>query len=78
MEIISAQQDASLAGVLIALDRQEKGKGELSAIQEVERDYNTRVLSIITLNDLISYISTDSNLQQYLPSVEEYRRTYGI
>ena len=70
MEIISAQQDASLAGVLIALDRQEKGKGELSAIQEVERDYNTRVLSIITLNDLISYISTDSNLQQYLPSVQ--------
>ena len=39
---------------LIALDRQEKGKAELSAIQEVERDFNTKVISIVTLADLIS------------------------
>ena len=59
------QQQASLSGVLIALDRQERGKGELSAIQEVERDFNTQVISIVSLADVVSYLgekgaSTDS------------------
>ncbi|MBQ3775340.1 MAG: orotate phosphoribosyltransferase [Ruminobacter sp.] len=78
MQIISAQKDAKLAGVLIALDRQEKGKTDLSAIQEVERDYNTKVFSIITLSDLITYIAQNDNLKEHLASVEEYRNTYGI
>ena len=52
MALIAAH-DASLAGVLIALDRQEKGQGELSAIQEVERDFATKVVSIVSLADLI-------------------------
>ena len=56
MEIINAH-NAQLAGVLIALDRQEKGKGELSAIQEVERDFGCQIVSIIKLADLISYLS---------------------
>ena len=51
MEIIQAH-GADLSGVLIALDRQEKGKAQLSAIQEVERDFNTQVISIVTLKDL--------------------------
>lgn len=55
MEIIAANQ-ASLAGVMIALNRMERGQGELSAIQEVERDYGCQVIAIITLNDLISYL----------------------
>lgn len=54
MEIIQAN-GATLAGVLISLDRQERGRGEISAIQEVERDYNCKVISIITLKDLIAY-----------------------
>ncbi len=78
MQIISAQENATLAGVLIALDRQEKGKSDLSAIQEVERDYNTKVFSIITLADLITYIAQNDNLKEHLSSVEEYRNTYGI
>ncbi len=78
MQIISAQENATLAGVLIALDRQEKGKTDLSAIQEVERDYNTKVFSIITLADLITYIAQNDNLKEHLSSVEEYRNTYGI
>ncbi len=78
MQIISAQKNATLAGVLIALDRQEKGKTDLSAIQEVERDYNTKVFSIITLADLITYIAQNDNLKEHLSSVEEYRNTYGI
>ncbi|MGL4545266.1 MAG: orotate phosphoribosyltransferase, partial [Plesiomonas sp.] len=55
MEIIAAQQ-ATLAGVMIALNRMERGKGELSAIQEVERDYGCQVISIINLHDLITYL----------------------
>ena len=78
MQIISAQENATLAGVLIALDRQEKGKSDLSAIQEVERDYNTKVFSIITLADLITYIAQNDNLKEHLSSVKEYRNTYGI
>ena len=56
MEIIKAN-NAELAGVLIALDRQEKGKGDLSAIQEVERDFGCAVISIVTLNDLLTYLA---------------------
>ncbi|VFS70209.1 Orotate phosphoribosyltransferase [Raoultella planticola] len=55
MEIIQAH-GAELAGVLISLDRQERGRGEISAIQEVERDYGCKVISIVTLKDLIAYL----------------------
>ncbi|KPZ69566.1 Orotate phosphoribosyltransferase [Shewanella sp. P1-14-1] len=77
MEIIAAH-DASLAGVLIALDRQEKGKGELSAIQEVERDFGCAIVSIIKLGDLINYLSEKSGMEKELASVSAYREQYGI
>lgn len=77
MEIIQGA-GATLSGVLIALDRQEKGKGELSAIQEVERDYGTQVLSIVTLADLIEYAKSSDDLQAFLPQIEAYRDQYGI
>lgn len=77
MDIVQAN-GASLAGVLIALDRQEKGKGELSAIQEVERDYNATVIAIITLNDLIEYLSEQPGQEDNLARVSAYRETYGI
>lgn len=77
MEIIQ-QNGADLSGVLIALDRQEKGKGELSAIQEVERDFGTKVISIVTLGDLISYLKANPAYAEFLPKVEEYRASYGI
>ncbi|MCT7941316.1 MULTISPECIES: orotate phosphoribosyltransferase [Shewanella] len=77
MEIINAH-NAQLAGVLIALDRQEKGKGELSAIQEVERDFGCDIVSIIKLADLISYLSEKSGMEAELASVSAYRQQYGI
>lgn len=77
MDIINAHQ-ASLAGVLIALDRQEKGKGELSAIQEVERDYGCGVIAIITLTDLIAYLSEKPGMEAQLAAVSAYREQYGI
>lgn len=77
MDIIQAN-GAALAGVLIALDRQEKGKGELSAIQEVERDYNAEVTAIITLADLIEYLSEQPGMSEHLERVRAYREQYGI
>ena len=77
MDLIHAN-GAELAGVLIALDRQEKGKGELSAIQEVQRDYNAPVIAIITLGDLISYLETQPEMAVHLEKVKEYRASYGV
>jgi len=77
MQIIQ-QQGAALTGVLIALDRQERGQGELSAIQEVERDFGTRVVSIVTLNDVMEYIQGEAGLSQHAEAVKAYREQYGI
>ena len=77
MQIIDAA-GAKPAGVLIALDRQEKGTGELSAIQEVEQQYNIPVLSIIKLEDLISYLEQQPDMQANLAAVMAYRKQYGI
>lgn len=77
MEIIQAN-GADLAGVLVAIDRQEKGKGELSAIQEVERDFGCAVISIVSLGDLITYLEEKGNATEHLAAVKAYRAEYGI
>ena len=77
MQIIHAQ-GAQAAGVLIALNRQERGQGQLSAIQEVERDYGMPVVSIVSLEQVLDYLSQDEQLRQHLPAVEAYRDQYGI
>lgn len=77
MQIIQAQ-GASAAGVLIALNRQERGRGELSAIQEVERDYGIPVLSIVALDQVLEYLAEDAELKRHLPAVQDYRAQYGI
>ena len=65
-------------GVLIALDRQEKGLGEFSAVQEVEQSFGIQVASIVTLYDLIEHLESSAEFGQYLPLVREYRRRYGV
>lgn len=77
MEIIAANQ-ASLAGVLISLDRQERGRGKASAIQEVERDYGCKVISIITLDELIRWLEEHPEQADHLAAVRAYRKEYGI
>lgn len=72
------QNNASLAGVLIALDRQEKGKGELSAIQEVERDFSTTVIAIVTLSDVVSYLKEKGGFESHIDAINAYREQYGI
>jgi len=77
MQIIRGQ-GAQAAGVLIALNRQERGQGTLSAIQEVERDFSMPVVSIASLSDVLEYLAEDPELKRYLPAVEAYRAQYGI
>ncbi|WP_339488977.1 orotate phosphoribosyltransferase [Pseudomonas sp. EL_65y_Pfl2_R95] len=77
MQIIKSQS-AHCAGVLIALNRQERGQGELSAIQEVERDFAMPVVSIVSLEQVLEYLAEDAELKQHLPAVEAYRAQYGI
>ncbi len=69
---------AEPAAVLIALDRQERGKGDRSPVQEIERDYGIPVIAIATLADLFTYMRARSNLTEHLPKIEAYKEAYGI
>ena len=77
MQIIQAN-GAQLEGVLIALDRQERGQGTLSAVQEVERDFATKVIAIVGLNDLITYLADKPEMAEHLTNIRAYREQYGI
>jgi orotate phosphoribosyltransferase len=65
-------------GVVIALDRMERGTGSLSATQEVTRHYGTPVVSVANLDDLVSYLQADPAMAQDLRAVDAYRRQYGV
>ncbi len=69
---------AEPAGVIIALDRQERGQGDLSAIQEVQAEHHIPVLNIISLNDLLGYLQDSPELGEHLPAVQAYRDKYGV
>lgn len=71
------QEQAQLTAVVIGLNRQERGKQDLSAIQEIERDYAIRVASIIDLEDIVSYLQQGDN-QALLQKVQRYRQRYGV
>jgi orotate phosphoribosyltransferase len=67
------------AGVLIALDRMERGLGALSATQEVRSQFGIPVISIATLDDVATFLhARGDNMAQQLQSVERYRREYGV
>lgn len=70
---------AELAGVAVGLDRQERGRGELSAIQEIERTYAVPVLSIIQMEHIIGYLeSLGPDLASIRAAMENYREQYGV
>ena len=69
---------ATPAGILIALDRQERGKGELSATQEVSRDYGVPVTAIATLSDILATLRSRPGERANVDRIEEYRRQYGV
>lgn len=72
------QHNATPVGVAIALDRQEKGSGELSAIQQVEQDFGMRVINIITLADLVEYLEEKGSYNDQLAAISAYRAQYGV
>ncbi len=77
IELIRAS-GATPAGVLIALDRQERGQGELSATQEVSRDYDLPVTAIATLGDILATLRGRAEHREDVERIEEYRRRYGV
>jgi len=77
VELIRAA-GAEPAGGVIALDRQERGQGRLSAVQEVEQDYGIPVVPVATLADLIAYLGGQAELERNLAAVSRYREEYGV
>lgn len=74
---IMAASDARASAVLIGLDRQERGRGELSAIQEVERQFDVPVVSLVCLDDIVQYLEQAGQTEP-LAAVKDYRATYGV
>ena len=70
------QSGATTAGVLISLNRQEKGLGETSAIDDIQKNYGFKVASIICLKDIIGYLEQSGN-EKYLTAILKYREQYG-
>ncbi|HDZ08069.1 orotate phosphoribosyltransferase [Pseudohongiella sp.] len=81
-EVMALMQEtgATPAGILVALDRQERGQGELSAIQEIERDYHIPVISLINLTQIIDYLKLQDydGVGEHLRAVRQYRQRYGV
>ena len=77
VELIRAA-GATPCGVVIALDRMERGTGELSAVQEVERDYGIPVVAVATLDDLMEFLGDRPDFKAYEAAVAKYREEFGV
>ena len=77
LDVISSQ-GATPAGVVISLDRMERGAGELSAIQEIEKRHGIPVVSIATLDDLLGFLGDKAEFRNDLEAIREYRQRYGV
>ena len=69
---------ARVVGVMVAIDRQERGQGEFSAIQEVERDYDLSVINVVNLDDIVDYLVESGSYQRELDAIDSYRGKFGI
>lgn len=73
------KKGGKVTGVVVMLDRQERGdKSDLSAIQEVEKNTGIMVHVIITLNDILEYVSSDPTYELHADKIAEYRKQYGV
>jgi orotate phosphoribosyltransferase len=75
---VISSRGATPAGVVISLDRMERGKGDLSAIQEIEKQHGIPVVSIATLNDLVGFLGGRAEFREELKAITEYRQLYGV
>ena len=72
------QAGAEISGIVIALDRQEKGGGDLSAVEEVSKEFGVPVISIVNLDQIITFVkNSSSELGAYAEKIERYREKYG-
>ena len=76
MEIISSKGGETV-GAVVAVDRQERGLGELSAIQEVEQQHQIKVISIISLENIITYLNEHGESQAHIDAINAYKQEYG-
>lgn len=77
IEIIT-EAGAQVAGIVTLLNREEKGLGDTSALEEIENTYEIPVISLIRLQDLLVYLDNNEDFRSYLPAMEAYRKKYGI
>lgn len=75
---ILAQQGAQAAGVVLGLDRQEKGAGSRSAVQEAEEQFGVPVVSVITLQTVVDYLAQTGEHQEQVEKMRDYQRCYGV
>lgn len=71
------EEKAQVAGIIVALDRQEKGQGAVSAIEEIQENFKVPVKAIITLENIMEYVAKDKNLQSFHAQLHAYRQQYG-
>ena len=72
------QAGAKAAGVVIGVDRKERGNGQSSAIQEVEQQFEIPVISIIDIDDILTYLEAKADMQELVEQIKEYRKEYGV
>ena len=75
---IISSNDGKACGIIVAIDRQEKGLSDMSATQDVSDKFNIPILSIITLDNIIEYLTNQNNFKNELKFIKEYRKKYGI
>jgi len=75
---IVQQTRAQAAGVIIGLDRKERGKSDKSAIQEVEQEFKIPVASIIDIDDILHYLSAKADHKALVDEIDKYRQQYGV
>ncbi|NOX44054.1 MAG: orotate phosphoribosyltransferase [Gammaproteobacteria bacterium] len=69
--------NATMSGVIIALDRQERGTGDTSAVQEIEKTFGIKVVSIANLHTIIRYLTEKPNQEEALERIKRYQKEYG-
>ena len=72
------QAGAKAAGVVIGVDHKERGNGQSSAIQEVEQQFEIPVVSIIDIDDILTYLEAKADMQELVEQIKEYRKEYGV
>lgn len=76
--ILQAQEGAKLVGIVQLVDRQERGKGDTSTAQEIEKEFGVPVVPIIAVTDIIAYLKNKGGYEEQVVKIEAYREQYGI